>query len=172
MKSGFMIAWHQRKFTKNDGLWWYHFFLSVFFAGRTVYRGGLEAHRWPRCTTGTETRISGSWIGTRIWGASAGAMRRRFWEVGIVLFRCRIHMNEFFLAHGIEANSWQWFQRIKGIKPKARFSVPLTSAYDCTFSWILRILFEDQRMGLGKRCRPSKRKRNYHFFTRPWETFW
>lgn len=105
MKSGFMIAWHQRKFTKNDGLWWYHFFLSVFFAGRTVYRGGLEAHRWPLCTTGTETRISGSWIGTRIWGASAGAMRRRFWEVGIVLFRCRIHMNEFFLAHGIEANA-------------------------------------------------------------------
>lgn len=32
-------------------------------------------------------------------------MRRRFWEVGIVLFRCRIHMNEFFLAHGIEANA-------------------------------------------------------------------
>lgn len=32
-------------------------------------------------------------------------MRRSFWEVGIVLFRCRIHMNEFFLAHGIEANA-------------------------------------------------------------------
>lgn len=74
--------------------------------------------------------------------------------------------------HRSKCSSWQWFQRIKGIKPKARFSVPLTSAYDCTFSWILRILFEDQRMGLGKRCRPSKRKRNYHFFTRPWETFW